>query len=155
MMLGSFNWRQRHPVHMSKSHSCADICLVYHRRFILGKIEPPTPLCWSPQCCITSCSLSSWCLRSLLFFIKLLIGDEAQPLQAADDHIWPCVHQNVSSQLLWMESAACNRLKMSQSSLKACSHISISHNTLAKFMEHRKYFWTWQTSAHRSFPYLV
>lgn len=54
-----------------------------------------------------------------------------------------------------MEYAACNRLKMSQSSLKACSHISISHNALAKFMEHRKYFSTWQTSTPCPLPYLV
>lgn len=157
MMLGSFNWR--HPVHIQqmcpKPHSCADICLVYHRRFILGKTQPPTSFCWSPQCFITSCSLKSRCFRSLLFFIKLLIVVVgALPLCSADDHIWPYVHQNGESQQLWMESAACNRLKMSQSSLKACSHISVSHKTLARFMERRKCL-NLADLCPSLFPYLV
>lgn len=57
-----------------------------------------------------------------------------------DDYIWPYVHQNATSQLLWMESAGCNTMKMSQLSLKAFSPISISHCASAKFMEQRKYF---------------
>lgn len=48
-----------HPANVSKAHSCADICLVYHRRFILGKIQPPTSFCWSPQYFIMSRSLWS------------------------------------------------------------------------------------------------
>lgn len=44
------------------------------------------------------------------------------------------------SQLLWMESAGCNGIKMSQSPLKAFSPISFSDCATAKFMEHGKFF---------------
>lgn len=46
-------------------------------------------------------------------------------------------HMCPRSQLLWMESAGCSSMKMSQSSLRAFSPISVSHCATAKFIAPR------------------
>lgn len=53
----------------------------------------------------------------ILFLIKSNWYAQMGLKLSRDDYIWPYVHQNASSQLLWMESAGCNSMKMSQSSL--------------------------------------